>query len=164
MKPVLPSRTARSEASHDGSFSITNCLRDAPSWAGTLGAFCGISAIDPGSGPRNRSLKTTMGKNELAATANCNVTGLATREMFPFNPFRSRSIVTLPLSTIIFSRFPIPPSSRLRWAGWPSRVFCLTCALTAVSLAEAASSRITGSAKLISVFFSIFVLRCELMS
>ena len=61
-----------------------------------------MSAIDPESGPRRRSLKTRMVKKELAATAKCNVTGLATRELLPFNPFRSRSNVTLPLSTIIF--------------------------------------------------------------
>ena len=32
-----------------------------------------------------------MGKNELAPIANCNVTGLATNELLPFNPLRSRS-------------------------------------------------------------------------
>ena len=34
--------------------------------------------------------------------ANSNVTGLATRELLPFRPFRSSCIVTLAFSTIIF--------------------------------------------------------------
>src|SRR5438094_9351588 len=48
-----------------------------------------------------------MGKKELAPTANWSVAGLATRELFPLNPLRSRSIVTLPLSRIIFWRVPV---------------------------------------------------------
>ena len=48
-------------------------------------APAGIKAIDPGSGPRNSSLKTKIGKNELAATANCNVVGLPGMEPIPFN-------------------------------------------------------------------------------
>ena len=59
-------------------------------------------AIDPGSAPRNRSLNTKMGKKELAPIWNCRVTGLATRELLPLKPLRSRSIVTPPFSTIIF--------------------------------------------------------------
>ena len=65
-------------------------------------SFAGLSAIEPWSGPRRRSLKTRMVKKELAATANCSVAGLAERELIPFNRLRSRSIVTLPFSTIIF--------------------------------------------------------------
>ena len=75
----------------------------------------GINAIDPGSSARRRSLKTTMGKKELAATSNCRVTGLATRELLPFNPFRSSCIVTLAFSTIIFCSVPVSASG----------VFCL---------------------------------------
>jgi hypothetical protein len=63
---------------------------------------CGIKAIDPCSGPRSRSLKTRIGKKELAATAKWSVAGLATSELLPFNPFKSSSIVAAPLSTIIF--------------------------------------------------------------
>ena len=62
----------------------------------------GTKAIEPGSSPRSRSLKTRIGKKELGAAAKCNVTGLATRELLPFNPFRSSCIVTLAFSTIIF--------------------------------------------------------------
>ena len=64
--------------------------------------FCKASAIEPGWSPRNKSLKTRTGKKELGAAAKCNVTGLATRELLPFNPFRSSCIVTLAFSTIIF--------------------------------------------------------------
>src|SRR5207249_11375668 len=56
---------------------------------------CGISAMVPWSAPRRRSLKTRMAKNELSATANCNVTGFSGVKLIPFNRFRSRSIVTL---------------------------------------------------------------------
>ena len=62
----------------------------------------GIKAIEPGLTARSRSLKTRMGKKELAAAENCRVTGLATRELLPFNPFKSSCIVTLAFSTIIF--------------------------------------------------------------
>ena len=58
--------------------------------------------MEPVSAVRNRSLRTRIGRKELAAAAKCNVTGLATKELLPFNPFRSTSNVTLPLSTIIF--------------------------------------------------------------
>ena len=64
--------------------------------------FCGTSAIEPWSGPRRRSLKTKMLKKELAATANCSLTVDCAAEPIPFNRLRSRSIVTLPFSTIIF--------------------------------------------------------------
>ncbi|PYJ14572.1 MAG: hypothetical protein DME94_08905, partial [Verrucomicrobia bacterium] len=48
-----------------------------------------------------------MLKNELAATAKFSLTGLATSDPFPFKPLRSRSIVMLPFSAIIFSSVPL---------------------------------------------------------
>ena len=60
-----------------------SCLRDAPNAAGRETAdwrpplLEGIKAIDPGMGPRNRSLNTRMGKKELAPTAKCNCSDLA---------------------------------------------------------------------------------------
>ena len=89
MNPVLPSRTAKSKPSPEGSFWITSCLRDARSAAGKLKPEAlppaGINAIDPGSALRNSSLKTKIGKNELAATVNCSVVGLPGTEPIPFN-------------------------------------------------------------------------------
>ena len=104
VKPVLPSRTARSKAASEGSFSITSCLRDALSAAGSVGAASdsGSSAIEPGSGLRNRSLKTKIVKKEFAAAAKPRVVALAGTELIALNRLRSRSMVTLPFSTIIF--------------------------------------------------------------
>mgnify|MGYP001155381882 CR=1 FL=1 len=91
-----------------GLLDSSNIIRDlssvVPDIAGatlTPEGLARIKAIDPGSGPRNSSLKTKIGKNELAATANCSVVGLSGTETNPFKRLTSRSIVTLPLSTII---------------------------------------------------------------
>ena len=75
---------------------------DTPNAVGSVGRFCGIKAIDPGSAPRNMSLKTRMGKNEFAATTNCNIVGVPLAELIPFKWLRSRSMMTLPFCTIIF--------------------------------------------------------------
>ena len=92
VNPVLPSRTAKSNGASGESFSTTSCLRDAASEAGSRGAgwASATSAIEPGSGPRNWSLKTRMEKKELAAVAKWSVAGLA-MELISFNRLRSRS-------------------------------------------------------------------------
>ena len=81
---------------------MTRCLSEAVNAEGSAALFSGTNSIEPGSSPRNKLLNTRIGKKELGAAAKCNVTGLATRELLPFNPLRSSCIVTLPLSTIIF--------------------------------------------------------------
>ena len=70
--------------------------------ASTESTSAGIKASEPGSTARNWSLKTRMEKNEFVAAANSSGTGLVIRALLPFNPLRSRFIVTLPFSTIIF--------------------------------------------------------------
>jgi hypothetical protein len=77
---------------------------DAANETGSRKAFCtlGSNAIEPGSGPRNKSLKTRMGKKELAAIANCRLSKFCEAGLIPFNRLRSRFIVTVPFSTIIF--------------------------------------------------------------
>src|SRR5438552_19050860 len=105
----------------------------------------GTKVIDPCSGPRSRLLDTRMGKKELAPTANWSVAGLATRELFPLNPLRSRSIVTLPLSTIIFWRVPVGAVMDADCAETPHRGVATLIA----------RSETNGSARTISVFFNI---------
>jgi len=72
--------------------------------------FCKASAIEPGCSPRNKLLKTRTGKKEFGAAAKCNTTGLVTRELLPFNPFKSSCIVMLAFSTIIFCSVPVSAS------------------------------------------------------
>jgi hypothetical protein len=69
-----------------------------PEVCGTFGS----NVIEPGSGPRNKSLKTKMGKKELVAIANCRLSKFCEAGLIPFNRLRSRFIVTVPFSTIIF--------------------------------------------------------------
>ncbi|PYL65099.1 MAG: hypothetical protein DMF20_09305 [Verrucomicrobia bacterium] len=107
VKPVFASRTARSVAWPDGSFSTSSRLIDGPSVPGSAGAFCEIKPIDPDAAPRKRLLKTRMGKKESASTANCTCTAPPVAVLIPFRRLRSSSIIALPLSTIIFCRVPV---------------------------------------------------------
>lgn len=101
-----------------GVFSTINCLIDAPNKEGSTMECCGTNTIEPSSGPRKRSLKTRMLKNEFAATANCKRSSFPLPILIPFNRFTSRSIVTVPFSTIIFCKMPVGASE----------FFCLDCA------------------------------------
>ncbi|PYJ48685.1 MAG: hypothetical protein DME87_11610 [Verrucomicrobia bacterium] len=102
-----------------------------------------MSAIDPGSAPRNTSLNTRTGKKELAATAKRNVSRFAVAELTPLSRFRSTSIATLPLATIIFSRVPL----------WTSGLFCLDPATEFCELLQ--KSKGSGSMKAVTVLFNI---------
>src|SRR5712691_9418667 len=102
-----------------------------------------MSAIDPGSAPRNTSLNTRTGKKELAATAKRNVSRFAVAELTPLSRFRSTSIATLPLATIIFSKVPL----------WASGLFCLDPATEFCELLQ--KSKSSGSVRYVNSFFDI---------
>ena len=91
-----------SKGSLEPIFSIASLLSDAVNAGGRTTLFCGTSPIEPGFGPRNRLLKTRTGKKEFGATAKCNVSSFPAVELIPLILFRSRSMVALPLATIIF--------------------------------------------------------------
>ena len=154
------------KSSTEGSFSTTRRLSDAPRAAGRFCSgwraacetefgrrhvLCRDQPIDPGADPRNRSLKTRMGKKELAPTAKRSVMGLATRESAKpsgFNPVRSRSMVTLPFSTIIF--WSVPAGASASFLGG-LRLCSLPHYIT--------RSESKGSARAVSVFFDM--VRCS---
>ncbi len=91
-------------------FSIASLLSEAVNAGGRLRLFCGTSAIEPDSAPRNTLLKTRTGKKEFGATAKCNsesfceevVSDLPVVELIPLILSKSKSMVALPLATIIF--------------------------------------------------------------
>ena len=91
-----------SKRSLEPSFSIASLLSEAVNAEGSARLFCGTSPIEPGSGARNMLLKTRIGKKEFGATAKCNVSNFPVVELIPLSRFTSRSMVTLPLATIIF--------------------------------------------------------------
>ncbi|PYK27084.1 MAG: hypothetical protein DME52_04800 [Verrucomicrobia bacterium] len=98
----MASRTTISKVSPEWTFSIVSLLSDAVNTAGSATLFCGTSAIEPASVPRNTLLKTSTGKKEFGATPKCNVSNFPVVELIPLIRFRSMSMVTLPLATIIF--------------------------------------------------------------
>src|SRR5439155_14393287 len=117
---------------------------DAVSLEGSSVEYCEISAIDPCSGPRRRSLNTRMLKKELTATVNRSCCTFAASEPSALSRSTSRSIVTVPFSTIIFWSVPLTP--------WLSEFF--GDLLQAVP--GGSKSKTNGSTKTVSIVFSIF--------
>jgi hypothetical protein len=82
--------------------------------------FCKINPNDPGWTPRNQSLKTRIGKKELAATAKsiCAVSSL--EPVTPLKRLTSRSMLTLPVSAIIFWTVPLETFALFSfdWPAW----------------------------------------------
>jgi hypothetical protein len=101
----------------------------------------------------------------LAATAKSSFAILGAEDFIPFSRFKSRSIVTLPFSTIIFWSVPVPPSLKLRRTGPPSSGLRLAGwswllgLFFVAGLRERASndvkSKTNESMKLVSVIFDI---------
>src|SRR4029453_9061360 len=88
-----------------------------------------------------------MGKNELVAAANCNVTDLAVRLLLPFNPFRSRFSVTLPFSTIIFWSVP--------FTVWLFGLLCFWAAVVPPFASGPGESKNNGEMKRVTIAFDI---------
>ena len=109
-KPVFPSRTTSSNGSPGVVFSITSWFEDVFSGSGRIAVF--RNAIEPCSGPRKTWLKTRTVKKEfgpISKRKGSRFTSFVAKSL-PFSRFKSRSIATFPLATIILSRVPVCPS------------------------------------------------------
>ena len=98
----MASRTTMLKVSPGWACSMVRLLTEAVNTAGSATLFCGTSAIEPVSARRNTLLNTSTGKKELGATPKCNVSNFRVVELTPLIRFRSMSMLTLPLATIIF--------------------------------------------------------------
>ena len=87
---------------------MTSWFRDDCSGPERVAAFPGMSPIELGSAPRKTLSKTRIVKKELGLTWNRKVSRFDSwvPAAVPLSRFKSRSIVTFPFATIIFSRVP----------------------------------------------------------
>src|SRR4030095_2587351 len=88
-----------------------------------------------------------MGKNEFVTAADCSETGLVTRALLPFNPFKSRFSVTLPFSTIIFCSVP--------FTFWSFGLFCFWAAVVPQSAPDQTKSKHDRKMKRVKIAFDI---------
>src|SRR4030095_5129799 len=135
-RPFVLFRTARPNRSPDLRFLSTSWFSETPGTEGSWVDCSGTSTIEPCSGWRSRSLNTRMLKKEFAPTAN--------RRLSAF-PARSRSMVTLPFSTIILARVPL-------WSWLPAVLRELPD-----PIADGPKYKTNGSTIVVSILFSIVV-------
>ena len=109
VKPVFLSRTANSYWPPQGRLSMTSCRYEAFNAAGRAALLRGVISIELGTGPRSSPFKTRMAKN-VSCTASKVSVAFRAEAAAPFRRFKSISIETFPLATIIFSKVPLSPS------------------------------------------------------